>query len=89
MSTKKRITKAQRDAAQKAALLQRVSDIYAGALGQAWDDDEFATAEILSRVMPALESVFNNADVRSMFLLAYFDNPRSAAERLYAMGIRA
>lgn len=92
MATKRK-TKAQREADQKAALLRRITDIYSGALGQAWDEDEFASADLLSRVVPALQQMFG-AQIEREFpwmarSLGRFDNPESAAAFLFGLGIRA
>lgn len=88
----KRKTKAQREHEAKAALLQRVEDIYAGALGMECDDDQWATADILSRVVPALREIFSsdsNAYLFEVHCLQYFDTAKSAAQHLYGCGIRA
>lgn len=92
--TTKRKTKAQREAEQKAALYQRVHDVYCGAMGQAWDADDFATAEIMASVVPALRSIFKDQDASADYLwdgycLKYFDNPKTAATHLFEAGIRA
>jgi hypothetical protein len=91
----KRKTKSQRDAEQKAALLQRVTDIYSGALGQSWygDYDNFANAELLSNVMPALEQIFGPQREYTWYwkcrALSHFDNPIAATEFLFMEGFRA
>ena len=54
----KRKTKAQRDAEQLEALTRRITDIYSGACAMEWAEDDFANAEILSMVVPALQSIF-------------------------------
>lgn len=88
----KRQTKAQKEAAQKAALLQRLQDIYGGALGMEWGEDQFATAETLSRVMPVIRETFSIAADSWMVghhALHYYGNPQTAAEMLYDNGVRA
>lgn len=55
----KRKTKEQREAAAKAALRQRITDIATGAAGGVFDDgDNFATADFLARFVPALRVQF-------------------------------
>jgi hypothetical protein len=88
----KRPTKAQKEAAEKAALLQRLQDIYSGAMGQQWGEDDFATAEILSRVLPVICGAFDleeNKWILGHHALGYYNDPHSAMERLYAEGVRA
>lgn len=53
----KRMTKAQKDEAQRAALLQRVMDIYAGANSGWVRGEEWATAQVIERVMLAETAV--------------------------------
>lgn len=94
MATKKRQTKEQREAVQKAELLRRVTDVYSGAIGKAWERDDFATAENLSKVIPALKDLFGEQDplrgyVWELHCLNYFDNPRTATEHLFSSGFRA
>lgn len=87
---KKRITKSQREAAAKAALRQRVFDIYSGAQGAKWDEECFATAEVLSRVIPVLEKVFDTEEwVFQAWNLGYFNGVDSATEFLFRNGVRA
>jgi len=89
----KRKTRVQREAERKAALLQRVTDIYAGAGGRVWDADDFATAADLSRIIPVLQAVFSpQLEAKYPWLSHYLDNfndPRSAADFLYGEGFRA
>jgi hypothetical protein len=88
----KRPTKAQREERQKAALLQRLNDIYSGAMGQQWSEDDFATAEILSRVLPVVREAFGIDEKRWVLghsALHYYDKPDTAAEMLYCEGVRA
>jgi hypothetical protein len=61
----KRKTKEQRDTEAKAALRQRVHDIACGAAGYQFDeDDQFATADFLSRFIPALKAQFGFDDTK-------------------------
>lgn len=89
----KRKTKAQKEAELKSALLDRIMDIYGGAAGCAWSEDEWATAEIISRVMCAVRGIFlegNAEDYRvGCHIIEYYDNPAKAAEFLYNHGVRA
>ncbi len=94
--TTKRKTKAQREASQRAALLQRVHDVYSGALGNQWYSEgngDFATAEILSSVINALQQIFGKQSEYDYFWnihhLGYFDNPEKAADFLFDAGFRA
>jgi len=55
----KRKTKEQREARAKATLRQRIEDIAVGAAGYDFKaEDEFATADFLSRFVPALKIQF-------------------------------
>lgn len=90
----KRKTKAQREGEQKAALLRRVTDVYSGALGAPWTNDEFATAEQLANVIPALRGIFGEQVPDREYMWAahcirYFDTAASATEHLFGQGIRA
>lgn len=89
----KRLTKAQKEAAEKSKLLARIYDIYSGAAGCAWPEDEWATAEIISRVMCAVRAIFLGGqadDYRvGCHVIEYYDNPVKAAEFLYSHGVRA
>lgn len=88
-----RKTKAQRAAEQRAALLQRITDIYSGAQGQCWGDDFVAGTDELSRIMPALEDVFGEqVDHSYLWLLSnlnHYNSPQDATDFLFAAGIRA
>lgn len=95
MSTKRK-TKAQREVEQKAALLQRITDVYSGAVGDAWDSEagNFADAEVLARVMPALSKIFGpqndeNEWMWSLHNLGNYEQPEDACEFLFRAGIRA
>lgn len=91
----KRLTiKQQRELDHKAQLLQRVRDVYAGSTGSVWTDDDFATAEQLALVIPALQSIFGEQLDGRDYLWAthcikYFDTPESATDHLFGAGIRA
>ena len=89
----KRQTKAQREAAQKAALRRRVADIAIGAAGYNFDDpDEFATAEFLERFVCALEVAFGNEHNQYLWkphCLSRWDNIDSSTEALWDHGVRA
>ena len=89
----KRKTKAQREAEQLEALTLRITDIYSGAQGSAWGDEDFANAEVISNVIPTLISVFGcpegNGCLFRGYSLRYFDNPASASEHLFKYGYRA
>lgn len=93
MSTKRK-TKAQREAEQKAELYRRVHDVYCGAKGQLWDGDDFATAQHLSLVVPALRDLFAAQHAEMIYpwqphCLSHFDTADTATEFLYAQGYRA
>ena len=88
----KRQTKAQKEAAEKAALLQRLEDIYSGAMGLQWGEDDFATAEILARALPVIREVFSierDSWMLGLHALQYYDKPETAATMLYDNGVRA
>lgn len=88
----KRPTKAQKEEAAKQKLSAIIRAVYSGAMGGVWDDDQFATAEILSRVIPALQDMFPAENKDYMWrghCLHHFDTAASATEHLYAQGIRA
>lgn len=92
----KRKTKEQREADERAALLQRITDIYSGANGGVWTEDEFAYAELLSRVVPVLRKLFlceemgrMNAHCFEPHCLNYYDTPKAATEFLFDKGVRA
>ena len=93
--TTKRKTKAQKEAEEKAALKQRLTDIYSGALGQKWDDDDegfIADAELLCRVVQACRDVFVNDHNKQLFEVHNLDE-YATVENLtgfyYAYGLRA
>ncbi len=89
----KRRTKEQREAELKAALLRRVTDVYAGAGGRLWETDDFAIAADLSRIVPALKDLLG-PQLEAHYLwaphcLEYFNDPQSAANFLFDAGFRA
>jgi hypothetical protein len=89
----KRMTKAQKEAAQKAALLQRLQDIYAGANSGWVSGEEWATAEVIERVMVAVRSTFlddKTDDFRiGCHVVGKYDTPEDAALFLYEHEVRA
>lgn len=89
----KRKTRSQREAEQRAALRQRITDVYSGALGTEWDEDQFATAEILSNVIPVLKEIFGDQVSGQEYLwaphcLRYFDTAQSATDHLFSHGVK-
>lgn len=81
-----------REKKQYQALRQRIGDIYHGALGQNFDKDQWANAEILSRVIPALKALFGRKPRDYLFYpsnLHYFDTPDSATDFLWGADVRA
>jgi ribosomal protein S12 methylthiotransferase accessory factor YcaO len=90
----KRLTKQQKEDQQRAALLQRVTDVYSGAVGAVWADEDWATAQVLSRVIPALEGMFIDPAANKSFLfrahnIDRFDTPEAATNFLFEYGVRA
>jgi len=89
----KRQTKAQKEAIEKAKLLQRVTDVYSGAMGAEWSEDEWATAEILANAIHALKGVFGKqvewGHMWECHCIGYYDTPAKATEFLFGVGIRA
>jgi len=89
----KRLTKKQAEDKAKAALLQRVEDVYSGACGYMFDpSDEFASAETLSLVMPVLKEMFGtdaNDYLWSLRNLGDFESPETATDVLFRNGVRA
>lgn len=90
---KKLSIKQKKENVQKKALLQRITDVYSGALGSNWDDEEFATAAILEKVVHALEKIFGPQNdwgfMWANHCLSHFDTPNTAMEFLYEHGIKA
>ena len=93
--TTKRKTKAQREAELKAALLQRLADIYSGAAGEKWVyGEQWATAELLTKIIWACKEIFGpqRPEIDWPFnthSIEYFDTPESACEHLFEAGYRA
>lgn len=90
----KRLTKKQRDTIELNALTKRISDIYCGASGGVWSEDEdFPTAEQLAVIAPAIRSTFNKPDLPSWIWdfhnLAKFEQPSRIAAQLFEYGVRA
>ena len=94
MAKQKLTIKQKKINAQKAALLQRITDVYSGAQGSAWDMEcDFATAQILENAVNALNGLFSDSvDYEYMWeahCLSHYDTPQSAMEFLFEVGIRA
>lgn len=100
----KRKTKAQREQEQYDALYQRVYDVVCGACGRAFDDDgesDFLCPEDLSRVIPALQALFERKGHRGdevvtlneyLFMphnLNHYDTVSSIASFLWEHEVRA
>jgi hypothetical protein len=94
----KRKTKEQRDTEAQAALRRRVHDIACGAAGYQFDaEGEWATAEFLSRFVPALKAQFGESpdpQISRDYLwridcLNHYDNIDTAADFLFENGVRA
>lgn len=84
--------KQKREAEQKAALRQRIADVYCGAQGGLVADDEWATADLLSRVLPALRALFDREGFHHLFFLGnldYYDTIDSATDFFWDHGVRA
>lgn len=93
MAKQKLTAKQKKEAAEKAALLQRITDVYSGAQGSAWDtNDDFATAQILENAVHALEGIFGGDSWEYVWMnhcLSHYDTPQSACSFLYEHGVRA
>ena len=92
--TTKRKTKVQKEAEEKAALKQRLTDIYSGALGDKWDDDGLLIAygELLCKVVMACRSIFETEDNKYLFEIHNLDKYETAGqltEFYYRNGVRA
>jgi hypothetical protein len=88
----KRVTKAQKEEAAKQRLSEIVHAVYSGATGKKWDGDDFASADTLAGVVPALEDMFGIEGREYMWrglCLKYFDTAETAAEHLFSNGVRA
>lgn len=82
---------------QKALLLQRVQDIYSGATGYDWsqygEDENFATASDLAKIIPTLRLVFGEPR-KDWFIyrthnIDRFEQAIAAADFLWDHGVRA
>ena len=92
--SKKRVTKAQREAKELEALTQRLTDIYSGAVGRAWDKNmDFVDAALLATIHPAVRGCFgdpkSSTPIWETHHLAWWDAPETLAAFLFAYGIRA
>lgn len=104
----KRRTKAQVEAERRSALFQRVRDIYSGGCGRGFaqyeetEASEWASAEELSRIVPALRDEFRGEPISTesitrnefdwLFLphnLGHFGTPGEATEFMFDKGVRA
>lgn len=88
----KKLTKEQRIQKEKDALRQRITDVYAGANSGIPNDDFFATAAVLSKVVPVLKEMFNREGrdfLWQLWNLEYYDNVESATDFLFERGVRA
>jgi len=89
----KRKTKSEKEAEEKAALRQRIADVYAGACGEPADtDDFFLTLEAGSRAITALKKLFGQEGREYMWeshCLDRFETIDLATEFLYQTGVRA
>ena len=81
------------EAMEKAALLQRVQDVYAAVIGYEFDEDEtMLTPSELGQVITALAALFGADDrayLWSFGTLGNFSTPFTATEWLFANGVRA
>ena len=91
--TTKRKTKAQKEAEEKAALRQRLTDIYSGALGYKWDDCCYEiSGKMLMDVIRVCRDVFGYDDNVWLFEvhnLDKYDTVEQLAEFYYKNGVRA
>jgi hypothetical protein len=90
----KRPTKAQKEAAEKAALLQRLQDIYSGASGGVVQVDDEVYAETIRKVMVVVKDLWVGAEESEQYLVAHWNvdeygTVEKAAEFLYGYGVRA
>ena len=64
-----------------------VYGVYCGALGGKWSDDDFATAEQLGNIVPALQKMYDPGEKQPFlwtgYALRHYDNPKSATEFIY------
>ena len=88
----KKPTKAQRDEAAYMALRRSIFNICAGACGEAMREDYILFPEHLSRIIPALKSVFHISDDSSLLNpgnLHHYSTPGSIAGFYFKDGGRA
>lgn len=89
----KRQTKSEKEANEKAALRQRVADVYAGACGEDADtEDFFLTLTAASRAITALKKLFGEEGCTYMWeshCLDQFETIDSATEFLFQLRVRA
>lgn len=89
----KRITKSEKESEAKAALRQRIADIYAGACGESADTENFfMTLDPASRAITALKNLFGEEGRSYMwesYCLGRFETIDSTTEFLFQNGVRA
>lgn len=89
----KRKTKTEKEAEAKAALRQRIADIYAGACGESVENESFfLTLEAGSRAITALKIIFGEENREYMWeshCLDRFETVDSATEFLFTNGVEA
>ncbi len=90
----KRLTKQQREKKGIEALRKRLNDIYSGAAGRYWDEDcEWADADMLARLHPAISDIFTKEGVDGSVFATHnldeFDSPSRLAKFLYQRGAKA
>ena len=91
---KKKLTKQQKEDIELAALVVRITDMYSGASGGSWsEEEEWPTAEQLSIIAPSVRSIFQCDDVPDFIWdlrnLDKFEKPSIIAENLFRFGVRA
>lgn len=95
MANEKRITKHQKEQAERATLLRRVIDIYSGGCGRDMGgEDSFIGMHEASIIVPALRDIFAKQVPGKDYLwqphmLDKYESPTEAARHLYGYGIRA
>lgn len=87
------MSKRKTEAQKKAALLQRVLDIYAGAEGGILIEDEMASVAVIRKVMGVVAAKWVTDDAHK-FLVGHwnvdeYETPAKAADFLYRNGVRA
>ncbi|NEN87953.1 MAG: hypothetical protein F6K48_03125 [Okeania sp. SIO3H1] len=74
-------------------LRARLNDIYSGAAGEVWDEeDRWPSAEELSRIIPAIKAIFEDlvpSHTWSLNTIDKYDTPSQAAEFLFKRGATA